>query len=116
MTILRIPVPQSTARFSMRVQLSQLEYGIEIAWNERAERWYLQLRDSAGTLICTRPLVANKPILDGLVHASRPPGELIALDGTFSGAPIGFDDWGSRVVLDYLEPADLAELIAEAGA
>jgi hypothetical protein len=111
MTILRIPLPKGVPSFSQRVMLEQLEYIFDVHWNERAERWYLQLYDSTGELITTRKVIANWPLLNGLVHESRPPGELIALDTQQLTTPIGLYDLGDRVVLDYLEASDVAELL-----
>lgn len=112
MTILRIPVPKGAPSFSQRVMLEQLEYVLDLHWNQRAERWFLQLSDSTGELITARQIAPNWPILHGLVHDKRPPGELVALDSMRLGTPIGLYDWGDRVVLDYLEAADVAEFIA----
>jgi hypothetical protein len=115
MTILRIPMPQGVPSFSERVMLERLQYTLDFHWNGRAERWFFQLYDSAGELICTRKVIPNWPLLGGLVHAGRPPGEFVALDSQQLGTPIGLNDWGERVVLDYLEAADVVELIAAAG-
>lgn len=111
MTILRIPLPKGVPSFSQRVMLEQAEYRFDLHWNERDERWYLQLYDSTGELIVTRKVIANWPILRGVVHESRPPGELIAVDTQNLTTPIGLYDFGDRVVLDYLEAADVAELV-----
>ena len=111
MTILRIPLPKGVPSFSQRVMLEQLEYIFDLHWNQRDERWYLQLYDSTGELITTRKVIANWPLLNGVVHESRPAGELIALDTQQLGTPIGLYDFGERVALTYLEAADVAELV-----
>lgn len=111
MTILRIPLPKGVPSFSQRVMLEQREYVFDLHWNERDERWYLQLYDSTGELIATRKLLANWPLLNGLVHESRPPGELMAVDTQQFGTAIGLYDLGDRITLSYIEAADLAELV-----
>lgn len=114
MTILRIPVPKGVPSFSERVMLDKQQYTVDMHWNERAQRWYLQLYDSTGALIVTRKITPNWPLLGGLVHDARPPGELMAVDAQQLGTPIGLYDWDERVVLDYIEAADVAALIAGA--
>jgi len=114
MTIRRIPMPKGVPSFSMRVMLEQVEYQLEFDWNERAERWFMLLRTSAGDLITSRKVLPNWPLLRGLVHASRPPGELVAIDGAMLGTPIGIGDWGERIMLDYFEAADVAQIAAGA--
>jgi hypothetical protein len=111
MTILRIPLPKGVPSFSQRVMLEQLEYIFDLHWNQRAERWYLQLYDSTGELITARKVIANWPLLLGVVHESRPPGELVATDTQQLTTPIGLYDLGDRILLSYLEAADLAELV-----
>jgi hypothetical protein len=113
--MLRIPTPTGMPSFTMRVTLEQVEYRFDFAWNERAERWFMQLYTSAGDLITSRKVIPNWPLLRGLVHADRPPGELVALDTSDLRTPIGLNDWGDRVVLDYLEASDVAELAAAGG-
>jgi hypothetical protein len=114
-TVLRIPTPKGVPSFQMRVNLEQVQYQVELSWNERAERWFMLLRTSAGDLITSRKVIPNWPLLRGLVHADRPPGELFAIDAAKLGTPIGLNDWGERVVLDYFEASDVAELVAAAG-
>jgi hypothetical protein len=114
MTIQRIPTPQGLPAFSLRVVLERVAYRLQFAWNQRDERWYVQLRTDAGDLIAARKVAPNWPMLRGLRHPARPPGDLVALDHAESGAAIGLNDWGQRVVLAYLEAADVAELIAAA--
>jgi len=115
MTIQAIPTPKGVPSFTMRVTLEQVEYRLDFSWNERAERWFFQLYTSGGELIVSRKVIPNWPLLRELVHTDRPPGELIALDSTQLRTPIGLNDWGDRIVLDYLEAADVAELRALAG-
>ena len=113
MTIVRIPMPQGVPAFSQRVMLERVAYVFDFHWNDRAARWFFELRDSTLELITSRPVLPNWPLLSTLVHSKRPPGELIALDTQALGTPIGLNDWGERVVLDYLEASDVADMLSE---
>lgn len=112
MTIQAIPTPKGVPSFTMRVTLEQVEYRIDLAWNTRASCWFMQLYTAADDLIATRKVIPNWPLLRGLVHNDRPPGELVALDAADLRTPIGLNDWGDRITLGYLEAADVAELAA----
>lgn len=112
MTIQRIPIPRSAASFTMRVMLERREYVLAMRWNARAGRWFMSIADSSGVLIATRPLTTNRPLLSGVVDARRPPGELVVLDTARLDTPIGLGELGTRAVLDYLEAADVAAMIA----
>jgi hypothetical protein len=95
--------------------LEQVEYVLAMRWNDRAGRWFFELSDSTGALITARKVVPNWPLLFGLVQGTRPPGELIAVDTLQLDTPIGFDDWGDRVALNYFDAAEVAALVAQAG-
>lgn len=110
MTILRVPLPKGVPAFEQRVMLEQVEYVLQCRWNERAQRWFFELRDSARGLITSASLLPNWPLLGGLVHQARPPGELVAVDTQMLDTPIGLNDLGDRIVLEYIEAADVAEL------
>lgn len=114
MTISRIPLPTGLPAFTQRVQLDQVEYAFEFRWNDRAASWFFLLSDSTGALICSRRLLVNWPLLGSLVRDGRPAGELIALDLQDLGTPIGLNDLGDRIVLDYLDAGEVAALRAGA--
>ena len=115
MTVRVIPTPKGVPSFTMRVTLEQVEYRLDFAWNERDARWFFQLYTSGGDLITSRKVIPDGRLLDGLVHADRPPGDLVAIDAAQLRTPIGLSDWGDRVVLAYLEASDVAELAAAVG-
>lgn len=104
-TRLEIPLPRDVPHSIQRLSLDGRVYSLELAWNMRAEGWYLSLIDAEGEPIASGlRLVPNWPLLRySKWRDACPPGELVAQDDA-SGAPIGYDDIGGdnpRVTLVY---------------
>jgi hypothetical protein len=95
------------------VDLDGRTYGLELRWNERSNRWMLALRDSADRLMCApEPLVVGTPMFARHNGKSLPLGILVAVDlqsGPNDEGAIdpGLGDLGTRVVLIYIELADI---------
>jgi hypothetical protein len=109
--ILEIPcTPKGESHWTQRTTLAGRDYVLTFDWSQRAGLWFLTLADQDGSAIRRGiPVVANYPLLWGVIDSRRPPGELIARDLT-SGAPLdpAFADLGTRFVLLYVPPEDLA--------
>lgn len=103
---LRIAIAPGTPSSRRRVQLSGRTYVLDLRWSQREERWYLDLRDSAGELLVGSIKVAcNWPLLSYYHHLPGvPAGELQALDPRPSPADPGLDELGGIVALTYSEP------------
>lgn len=116
MATLVIKIKAGVPHFRQRNTLDGVEYTLDFRWSQTEERWYLDLRDSAGTLLvgCIK-LVANYPLLRGRRRsvAGLPPGELWIADGREFPADPGLDELGDTHQLLYIDASDLAQ-IAEA--
>jgi hypothetical protein len=102
-----IPTLAGVARYSQRTILDGREYVLSFAWNSRVGKWSLSVADAKGVPIVQGiRIVCGLPLLRLLTDQRSPPGDLIALDRTGEGDP-GFNDLGTRVVLQYIEASSL---------
>jgi hypothetical protein len=87
------------------VRLDGRDYTLRLVWNQRAERWSLDLLDDdEEPIIQGVALMVAVPLLRWKRFDPRtPPGELIAVDVTNDGSPPGLDELGpgKRVELTY---------------
>lgn len=80
-----IPVTNEQGNYTLKCTLDNKVYGLGFRWNERYERWFMDIFDATNTL-----LIAGLPILEGwgLTDqfigriAGMPPGRFVAFDGT----------------------------------
>ena len=112
MAVLQIPVPNGVPFSRQRLLLDTVEFEIELRWNERESRFYIVLYDATAAMVISKKLVTDWPILRHNIDSRRPLGELIALDTLGTGDPVGLNDLGARVQLQYIEAADVAEALA----
>lgn len=101
-----IPTAQGVPYYSVRTTLDGRDFGLRFRWNQREERWYLDLRDGAGSLIAAgMKLVCNWPLLRYKKWDPRtPPGELVVVTLSPDRSPPGVDELGVglRCELTYL--------------
>lgn len=104
-----IPTVPDLNAYTQRVPLDDEYFSITLRWNDRAERWYMDLADSQGAAIAYGLAIESDTVLTahlaGLVGMPR--GIFVAVDGTGSGEDAGYDELGQRVQIVYLEAADL---------
>jgi hypothetical protein len=105
----------NSARWTQRTSVAGREYELAFDWNERRGRWSLSLADQDGSPIATGvTLVTSYPLLRGVIDPRRPPGDLFIVDTTgLNDLEPGFADLGTRFVLAYFDPGELAALAAE---
>lgn len=106
-----IPTVAGVPYYTLRTRLDGRDYNMRFAWNERAERWHLDIMTDTGELLVAGiKLVANWPLLRFYHSDSRlPPGELSVIDLTPDGSPPGLSDLeiGARCTLTYYPTTDL---------
>lgn len=103
--LLIVNLAPNLPNYRQRVILSGREYGFELRWSMREERWYLDIRKANGDpLLLALKLVVGWPLLyrfrgvDGI-----PPGELVVLDPRPEPADPGLAELGDVVQLAYSE-------------
>ncbi len=110
MTINNIPISgaELDGAFYFVVSFDGVDYRLDFQYNDREGFWYFDLADPAGTQIKSGiKVVVNWPFFRQLVGASRPAGELLAIDARTSPNEPGLDDLGVRALLTYVEEASL---------
>lgn len=100
-----VPVRNDAPAYSMRVDLSSVEFLLTFKFNERDSAWFLSVFDSLGAAIVEGVKVTlGIPLLRGIADARRPAGDLIAVDTTNAHAEAeALADLGDRVLLVYSE-------------
>lgn len=109
-TYYAIPTQQGVPFWMQRTTLDGRDYNLRFAWNQREERWYLDIADGDDTAILTGlKLVTNWPLLRAY-HADHrvPPGELAVFTMLPDTSPPGLFDLGVglRCTLYYASPND----------
>lgn len=108
MTIRQISVPEGLSDWTQRTLLDGREYVLRFVWNTREERWYMTISDQDEVVIAAGiKVVADWPLNRLLTSDAAPPGRLIAVDTSGSGEAPGLTDLGQRVLLAYVEAADI---------
>lgn len=103
MTAQVIPVRSDIPAYSMRCDLSGVEFVLLFRFNDRAGLWFMEVSDSAGEPIRSGiPIVLGLPLLRTCVDLRRPAGDFIAIDQTNKGLDATTqEDFGDRVILVY---------------
>lgn len=106
--IFEIPLPQNVPSFVQQTQLDGITYNFRIHWNEREASWYLELGDVDDvSIVASRKMVPDWPLIYRVRDERRPPGELLMVDLTGQGIPAAIDELGDRVILLYLDEAEV---------
>ncbi len=105
-----IPTATDLARYSIEVELDKTDFRFDFEWNERAGQWSFTISDAQGVaLVSGRRVVLGLPLLNRFRDPRLPPGMLTAVDTSDSNLEPGFADLGDRVLLLYIEVADLPD-------
>lgn len=113
MAILKIPTSTTIADYKEEVELDGVTYGFRFRWNQRAAAWFIDISDDEGNVIAYgRRVTANALIVGQLHHLTLPAGEIVPFDTTLRRTDPGIDDFGSRVILLYLDTDEIAEIKA----
>lgn len=110
MAMVIIPCRPGEPHHRMRVGLDGRAYLLDLRWSQREERWYMDLRSSAGDLLAGAiKLVVGVPLLRRFGRRDDlPPGELLVVDGRTPARDPGLDDLGDIVQLVYADASELA--------
>ena len=107
--IRQIPLTQVESNYSQTVTLDGEDYTFRFLWNDRDRHWYLTVRDVAGDdILAGIKVVADIPITTHCSDDRIYPGELWVIDTTGAGQDPGLRDFGSRVLLYYVDEEDVA--------
>lgn len=102
--IYNVATSTDKSNYEQVVTLDGEDFIIRLLWNERANHWFMTLRDSAGTDIVTGfKVVADIPFAVHCVDERIPAGQLWIVDTTGAGADPGLREFGARVRLLYAD-------------
>jgi len=108
---LLVPTRAGVPYYTMRTRLDGRDFNLRFAWNQREERWYMDIRsDIDEPLALGVKIITNWPLLrTSLFDLRLPPGLLMATDLSLDGSPPGLYDLeiGRRVELAYSPATDL---------
>lgn len=106
MTAQIIPVRNDIPAFTLRVDLTQVEFVLGFRFNERDGFWYMSLADALNDpIVSGMRVVIGVPLFRHSADLRRPVGEIVAIDQTNQGRECNtIEEFGDRVVLVYAEP------------
>jgi hypothetical protein len=109
MAVFRIPTSTDPERphYTQRTSLDGRTYLLELRWNGRQARWFLDLYTANGSVIRTGILIrVNWPLLRLVTDERAPPGVLMAIDRSGALKDPGLTELGSRVELLYFDESE----------
>ncbi len=112
MSITVIPTSQTLSSYRERVQLDGVTFALRFRWNTRLESWFFDIEDKDGNvLVHARRVVIDWLILRQNRHTTGvPTGQVLAFDTTQRDIRPLNDDFGTRVLLAYLDQAEVSAL------
>jgi hypothetical protein len=97
--------------YEMQVDLEGATYLLTFRFSDREGVWYVDVADADGVAIRSGvKVVLGAALLRPVTDPRRPPGDFAAIDSSGTGQEAGPGELGERVVLGYIESADLAQL------
>lgn len=108
MSVTVIPTSQTLPSFRERVQLDGVTFQFRFRFNARLSAWFFDVEDETGVpLVLARKVVIDWPFLRQNQHtAGIPAGHILAFDTTLRDIRPLLDDFGTRVLLGYLDQAE----------
>lgn len=104
MAQLEIPVRSDFKAYSFQIDLEGTVYTLRFRFNQRMERWIMDIATAADEDILNGIVVlTGVPLTDKYVYETLPPGRFIAIDQSGEGRNAGADDLGNDVRLIYEE-------------
>lgn len=103
-----IPIDPDSNHQSVRVQLDGTTFELEIRWNTQAAGYFMSILAADGTLLlANRRLVVGWRLTQRFRDPRLPLGDFLANDTSGKQIEAAFGELGTRVLLLYLEAADL---------
>ncbi len=111
----RLPLIPSVARYDFATVLGGTTYVFVVYWDARDEIWYFDLLAEDETPIRHGvAILLGSPLGRRTIDPLFPDGVLVADDLAGTQRDAGFDDMGTRVLVYFLTPEEVAALQPEA--
>ena len=106
MATIELPVRSDLPAFEFTLDLEEALYTLAFRWNDRKERWLMDIKDSNGAdLLMGIVLLTDVNITDPYIIEGLPPGRFFVIDESGAGKNPGINDLGNDVKVFYLESA-----------
>lgn len=114
MSVLQIPLETGLSAYTVRVPLDETMFRLTFRWNERALCWFMDVHADSGEAVVTglRVVVGLTLLRQHRYRQNAPKGNLVAFDTTNRAIDPGLNDFGTRVVLLYIDAEELEALSA----
>lgn len=100
----KIPIKFISPDFNFQIELDAVIYGFRFVYNERADRWSMEIQDALGNaLVSGLRVVTNWKPLARFKTPGLPPGFLFTMDVTGGSTEPTELTFGSTVLLCYVE-------------
>ena len=104
--LVEIPTRNDLPAYSQRVDLGETSFNLFFRYNERSDRWAMDLSDADGVLLVGGvPLLTGVPLLFNYKFAGKPAGDFVLYDREGVNKNAGRNDLGDEVKLYYFEAA-----------
>lgn len=104
MALRKIPVRNDLPAYTMRVDLNSVIFVLSFRYNQRADRWIMDVSTEEDEIIIQGiVLITGIPLLTQYVDERLPEGELIVLDRTDQQTNPTRNNFGEDVELYYEE-------------
>lgn len=101
--------PKGIAAWTQRTTLAGRDYLLSFTWLQRAGVWLLSIADQDGApLVHGRVLTVGASLTAGTTDPRVPPGVLTVLDTQGGAQDPSFAELGTRYLVVYLDPAEVA--------
>lgn len=99
------------AYYEQRVELDGSTFVFRFRWNARFGYWSVDIFDSdEAPIALARKILINVDLVRQFHHLASPEGLIVAFDSLETDVKPGLIDLGDRVLLLYVEAAELAAL------
>lgn len=112
MAVLVVPTSQTLPSYRERVQFDGTAFQLRFRWNDRLQAWFFDVEDEDGAVL----VYARRVVIDSLLLrqfryvVGIPAGLITAFDTTLRDLPPLLDDFGTRVLLGYLDESERVSL------
>lgn len=113
MTISVVDTSQQLFDYRQRVSLDDVSFELRFRWNTRMRAWFVDIADEDGVvLVYARRCIIEWTLLRQSRHlAGIPPGEFVNIDTTNRDVPPIENDFGTRVLMMYLDESEVAAVV-----
>lgn len=110
MAVTVVDTSQQLFDYRQRVAFDGTTFELRFRWNTRMQAWFMDVLDEdRNTVVYARRCIIEWTMLRQSRHVDgAPAGELINIDTTQRDVPPTLEDFGTRVLMMYLDAEEIA--------